>query len=296
MFGRKQTTTLLILIVGLLSLTLLATNLIASGWVPTADGFVPTPSMPTVGDGFIFPQSPFAIPPDRWRNTIIALLIVLAIASLIAMWYSPRLRKLFVTYCITIILAYLYLGPDNPPLPVEELTEGAPAGEIIPLPPLDGVEVNERPEVGEPPSWFRAFVALFPAIFTVAAGLFLIRRYLANSNATPLAAEIAQNAEEALLEIEQGYDLRGAIIGAYVQMTETVRRNRGIVRKSAVTASEFVEVLQKAGLPLSPVERLTRLFEQVRYSPDTPGVRDQREAVSCLGEIVTAAERIKGRS
>jgi hypothetical protein len=292
MFGRKQTITLLILLTGLLSLTLLATNLIASGWVPSADGSVTVPPIPELGSRFKFPLIPITITPERWRDTVITFLIVMALFSLVMLWRYPRLRLVFAFYLAIILFLYFFVLPNvTPPIPEEIVSE--PVIEVV-QPPLPESGRNlPVAEVGDPPSWFRTLIALVPALIAVTTAIFLVRRYLADAATLPLATEIAQNAEVALVEIEQGYDLRGAIIGAYVQMTETVRQNRGIVRKRAVTASEFAEVLQNAGLPLSPVERLTRLFEKVRYSSDPPGVRDQREAVSCLGEIVTAAERIR---
>ncbi len=291
MFGRKQTLTLLVLLIGLLSLTLLATNLIASGWVPSADGYIPTPPFPDLSSNFKFPLVPFTITPDKWYNTVLTILLIMGVISLFMLWRYPRLRKLLLFYIGLILLINYFLIPNVvPPLPEETVAE--PVGELMPIPPVRPAQDAPLVDVSDPPNWFGTIVALVSALLVVALAAFLIHRHNAK-RPVPLAVEIAQDAEAAIVEIEHGYDLRGAIIGAYAQMTETVQRHRGIVRSRAVTASEFAEVLQRAGLPLSPVERLTRLFEQVRYSPDKPGVRDQREAVSCLGEIVTAAERIR---
>ncbi len=292
MFGRKQTLTLLSLFVGLLTLTLLAANFIASGWIPTIENTFVFPTFDQADGAMEVALAPELI--DRWRRIIIFTLIVSSIFSLIMLKRYPKLRRLLLGYAVIILSIYFLVLPNVGEYRVEtevEVAESEPIGDpLLTVPEFDTMP----PEVvGEPPDWFAIAVTLGFAAVAVFIIVFIARRYFVDETPLPLAAEIAQDAEEAIGEIEQGYDLRGAIIKAYSQMTETVRRSRGIVRKRAMTPSEFAAELQKAGLPLSPVERLTHLFEKVRYSPNPPGVRDQMEAVSCLGEIVTSAERIK---
>jgi hypothetical protein len=55
-----------------------------------------------------------------------------------------------------------------------------------------------------------------------------------------------------------------------------------------MTPREFERELVRAGLPALPVERLTRLFEHVRYGVHAPGPEEQHEAISSLEAIVTA--------
>lgn len=292
MFGRKQTLTLLTLLIGLLSLTLLATNLVASGWIPTIENTFSIP-MPGQADG----AAQFALDPElieKWRWLIAATLIGLTIFSIIALWRYPRLRPLALGYGAVFLIVY-WLITVNFSQPIEEVqveesTERAP--QLLTLPEFD----TSPPEIGEAPSWFGLVVALFVAVAVVAIVTYFLTRQRRTPLPQPLAAEIVLNAESAIAEIEQGYDLQSAIIKAYMQMTETVRHHRGLVRKRTMTASEFAIELQDAGLPLTPVERLTALFEKVRYSTNPPGVRDQREALSCLGEIVDSAEKARERA
>jgi hypothetical protein len=53
-----------------------------------------------------------------------------------------------------------------------------------------------------------------------------------------------------------------------------------------MTPREFEARLATAGLREDHIQRLTRLFEAVRYGTQSPGKREEREAVDCLTAIV----------
>jgi hypothetical protein len=61
---------------------------------------------------------------------------------------------------------------------------------------------------------------------------------------------------------------------------------RGLYREYAMTPAEFAVRLQSAGLPPEPVNRLTRLFESVRYGARISAQRDVDEAIACLTSIL----------
>jgi hypothetical protein len=48
----------------------------------------------------------------------------------------------------------------------------------------------------------------------------------------------------------------------------------------------YFKGLEKAGLPREPVNRLTRLFESVRYGARTSAQSDVDEAIACLTSIL----------
>jgi hypothetical protein len=73
-------------------------------------------------------------------------------------------------------------------------------------------------------------------------------------------------------------------------MTRTVSQARGVDRWAAMTPREFESRLLGAGLPRSAVQRLTRLFEQVRYGAQTAGAAEEQEALACLASIVEACQ------
>ena len=71
-------------------------------------------------------------------------------------------------------------------------------------------------------------------------------------------------------------------------MSEVLQREKHVRRHQGMTVREFAVQLAAAGLADQHIDRLTRLFELVRYSPNTPGERDEREAIDCLHAIVQA--------
>ena len=69
-------------------------------------------------------------------------------------------------------------------------------------------------------------------------------------------------------------------------MSEVVSRTRGLSRQEAMTPTEFAFRLKRAGLPGDSVQRLTHLFESVRYGARKPAKNEINEAVSCLNVIL----------
>jgi hypothetical protein len=53
-----------------------------------------------------------------------------------------------------------------------------------------------------------------------------------------------------------------------------------------MTTHEFERELLQRGFPALPVQRLTRLFEQVRYGGQQPGVFEKQTATESLREII----------
>ena len=78
----------------------------------------------------------------------------------------------------------------------------------------------------------------------------------------------------------------------YQEMTQTVREQQGVRRSRNTTAREFEETLASIGLPPEPVQRLTRLFERVRYGHASVGEPEKQAAVESLEAIVSACEQL----
>ena len=68
-------------------------------------------------------------------------------------------------------------------------------------------------------------------------------------------------------------------------MSQILSEQRGIRRSATMTPREFEQKLRGAGLPGDDVERLTRLFESVRYGARVPNEHQERQAVACLTAI-----------
>lgn len=97
---------------------------------------------------------------------------------------------------------------------------------------------------------------------------------------------IAQEAENAVANLEDGADLDDTIKRCYFEMSKALQDYHGIERKVGMTPREFETSLQGMGLPLGNVQRLTRLFEEVRYGSQVVGDNAEREAIDLLNALV----------
>jgi hypothetical protein len=114
--------------------------------------------------------------------------------------------------------------------------------------------------------------------------------------APSLLPELARQAQIAMEDLESGADLEDTILRCYFEMTRTVSQARGVDRWVFMTPREFESRLVGAGLPRLAVQRLTSLFEQVRYGAQTAGAAEEQEAVACLAAIVQACQGLEHQS
>ncbi len=107
-------------------------------------------------------------------------------------------------------------------------------------------------------------------------------------------ARLADEAQEALDAIQAGGDIRETVIRCYLKMTQVVAEERNLRRDEAMTPHEFAQILlKKMKLPETPVQRLTSLFEAVRYGDYHPGKREEMEAIDSLTAIAVACKGAK---
>jgi hypothetical protein len=111
------------------------------------------------------------------------------------------------------------------------------------------------------------------------------RRYQRFHGERPLE-EIARIARSSLEDLSAGRNSSDVIINCYLRMSDVVSNRRQLHREIAMTPYEFAIRLEQAGLPGNAVNRLTRLFEGVRYGERKSGPKDVNEAVSCLKTIL----------
>ena len=97
---------------------------------------------------------------------------------------------------------------------------------------------------------------------------------------------VSLEAEKAWQELKAGLGLKDVIIKCYRQMSWALAEERGIERKESMTAREFEDLLEAAGVPYDPVHQLTQLFEAVRYGHWQPNPIDEEKAIHCLEAIV----------
>jgi len=115
---------------------------------------------------------------------------------------------------------------------------------------------------------------------------YIYRRFFRKPPST--TDQLRTDAEEAISGIQAGEDLRHVIIRCYADMSQIVNEQRGIQRQKAMTPREFERQLQGFGLPQTAVQRLTRLFEEVRYGNTELGKDAEQEAIHCLTSIIEA--------
>ncbi len=169
------------------------------------------------------------------------------------------------------------------------------------------VEMQEQSDIvfGEPPppappvhveipdaratDWLMILMALGSAAVLTAIGLFfLLRVYPAfqkrRTERNLLLDELGQRAHEAVTMIRAGGDPREAILRCYKEMSEIVSKEERIPNFSYFTPREFATRLRSSGMMVAYVDRLTAIFEQVRYG-GRPGGAFVDEAIACLGAI-----------
>ena len=225
-----------------------------------------------------------------WQQVALGIIIV-SVPLLIIIFMPAELRKrLLRSLCrmSLMIFAILYffnnfeLG-ENFAMPEEvilSMNEMEPADPTI----VDS-EVFEPKEVA--PIW--SYIISLVILGAAGAGSWYLWRIWSRSQqgSTPLK-EFARIARASLDDLEDGAEWEDVITRSYVQMGEVVKERRGIERDEEMTPHEFTSRLVDAGLPPAPVERLTRLFEFVRYSPHQAGKEEMAEAVECFNEIAAA--------
>ena len=148
------------------------------------------------------------------------------------------------------------------------------------------------PPVFVPPqqtSWVSYVVSVLIILFFIFVvwRIMIFWRQLKTStdNEKPME-EIAKIARSSLRDLSQGGDATDVIMKCYFRMSNVVSDKRRLYRADSMTPAEFATRLEQAGLPGDAVQRLTRLFEGVRYGGRHSEQKDVNEAVACLTSIL----------
>ena len=217
---------------------------------------------------------------------IFSILVPLSIIYLIV---SPEARKRFVRVMIPMVLMILalYFGlksiqnayaTQEPPLG----PQGTPGG-LGDVQPASTVIPPFTPNSS--PGWL-IFIVSLGVVLLIALAIFWgwqLRRARRQYHPNQILVNTAQ---EALDDIRAGGDLRDVILRCYKEMNAVVSEKRAVVRPDYLTPSAFARKLETTGLPANQVQRLTRLFEAVRYGGWKPGPADEKEAIYCLEAVV----------
>jgi len=151
---------------------------------------------------------------------------------------------------------------------------------------------NVPPPVFVPPqqtSWISYAVSVLIVlffVFVVWRVLVFWRQFNASLEDRKPLDEIARIARSSLRDLTDGGDTTDVIMNCYFRMSNVVGEKRRLKRMDSMTPGEFALRLEQAGLPGDAVQRLTRLFEGVRYGGYRSEQKDVNEAVACLVSIL----------
>jgi hypothetical protein len=242
-------------------------------------------SAPSAGLGEVFEDASLRSQFLVWGAAILLIF-------LISLLLSPEGRKYLLRLVIRVFSTYwlIYFLMRNYGDRLSSLANLNLSGLVLGQPGEAGSDVP--PPVFIPPqesSWLTYVVSLLFIVFVIFVGwrvwVFVRQFSLPTSNEKPLE-ELAKIARSSLHDLSQGGDTSDVIMKCYFRMSSVVSDKRMLHRKDSMTPSEFATRLVQAGLPGDAVQRLTRLFEAVRYGGYRSGQKDINEAVACLTSIL----------
>lgn len=283
----KKNLILLLSMLALGLLVLLASSLRGLEFHPGVSFNFDAPTeIPTLGGALGSSQR--AVP--LWQQTFFWIaLCLLAILLVLLMMPEQRKRMLRILFNLILTVYVVSYLVDKKLISLPFLNQGegmaagqsASSGEVAPP-----VPVFVAPEASSALTYIITLVLLLT--FLISAWLLIRwwnRMRPVHVNPDELR-DLAGIARRSLRDLSAGREWQGVIQECYARMSETVDKKRGIHREEAMTPTEFARRMEKAGLPSDPVERLTRLFEAVRYGARRTSQRDVDEAVSCLTAIL----------
>ncbi|MCS7061333.1 MAG: DUF4129 domain-containing protein [Anaerolineae bacterium] len=284
-FRPMQAKGIVLVAIMLIALTTLAAGLSNLQLAP-ADRFpielftFPTPPPgQTLGGGEVF---------VTLARIALAVMLVLTPVYLIYALINPKRRRQLFINLLAISLIVLMLSNISRCASQMQLSEeeGASAG----APPLteQPLEQLDLPAFDpNAPDWLVLAVSVLLAL--VLAGLITAIGFgIARRRRTTTLEQVAQQAEQAVADLQAGGEFRDIIIRCYREMSRTVQEARGVRRAASMTPREFVTLLQTMGLPAEPVQQLTLAFEAVRYGHAHPTPEQEQAAIEYLRAIVNA--------
>jgi hypothetical protein len=220
-----------------------------------------------------------------WAASFVGLLLITSLLN-------AELRKQLIYAFLrtaSFLLILFYIIKREPQLFVGFLSRIASVGQNLTVSP----ETNSSPApVFEPPqqtSWLSFAVAL-GIILAVVLFFWWVNRlwvHIRERNASHQSLnEIAGIARDSLDELKAGRNYDNAIVECYDRMSDVIAKKQGLQRAHTMTPSEFAARLTRAGLPRDPIQKLTNLFEAVRYGRQSAGQAEINQAIHCLTSIL----------
>ena len=163
---------------------------------------------------------------------------------------------------------------------------------------IEPVEIAETEhQYGEPPdsleadpSWLLVFIVSLAVSLVLVGTGFGTWRFI-NRQKAPII-QIGEEAARTLDQLQKGGDFKEGVIKCYHEMSRVLEEQQNLKRYQAMTTREFEQFLSKTGFKTMEIQRLTRLFEKVRYGNKQLELNEEQEAVDCLTAIVQASKGV----
>ncbi len=224
----------------------------------------------------------------RIVSLIYAFVLIYLVSLVVASIFSRRLRRKLLIMSVVALGLFLALMWIKPPEQVD--TEGIDLAGGNLLPSTNDNQVRVEIPQTFPPNWAVILTALGAAVIAAGfAALLLVKLYPAfrRRQDDALLTELAKRAQDAADRIRAGADLADAVRRCYKEMSELLCKWANVSDVDVLTPREFAEALRDRGMQDEHVDRLTLIFEQVRYG-GRPGIAFADEAVACLDAIRSA--------
>jgi hypothetical protein len=250
----------------------------------------PMPAVAHATPGAELPASfdlPGGLSAQLFMRIVYVLMMVLLPVSIIVLLVSRELRKQVLARLIplVLILAVLVLGRSR-------LQDQRAAATPVPAEVEPGASAEEGSVIAfdaSPPTpvvWVTRIVVGLALALVAGIALWLLWR--ASRRERRPIEQVAEQAMHAIEALQAGDDVRNVILRCYFEMSCILADERGLKRQSTMTPREFERRLTEAGLPELAVQRLTRLFEGVRYGAKIAAGAEEEQAIASLAAIVDA--------
>lgn len=226
---------------------------------------------------------------EQFRFALFAFVVACLVLLFIGAILSPRLRRsLLIAGAVVAVLLLILMWIKPPEEAALEGVELSGGGLFA-----DTDEHRARVVIPDttPPDWAVILVAVGAAAAAALIGaVFVVKIYPRLRRGRTdggLLEELAKRAGAAVDRIRDGADLGDAVRRCYKEMSELLCARANISDAAVLTPREFADALRTRGMRDATVDRLTAIFEQVRYG-GRAGDAFADEAIACLEAIQTA--------
>lgn len=227
---------------------------------------------------------------NEWKKIVFILIWIMLPLSLLSLIIWPkdikRALQLVLRVLVSVLVLYYIITLVGPKLIRLSLLNREGATETA-APDLTG---NFPPFGPLNAPWWSTFLFIFIGLAALALliwwlnGKIKIWRYRYNIKGSRLP-ELAGLAGAAAADIRSGMSLQNVILRCYRDMGNLLSERKKVLFSKVMTAREFEMKLSSVGVKDEHVNRLTRLFELVRYGGRNVSKAEEHEAIACLEAI-----------